>query len=126
MALGICDAFRDADFLATAVHAGLAGESSLDEALMKYERCRNESTIADYRENIAQAKFAPMPAELLQLRAALRGNQEDTRRFIMAREGMIPPNEFFNAENLHRILTNAEVRPLVPARLEYAREAQDF
>jgi hypothetical protein len=49
-----------------------------------------------------------MPAELLQLRAALRGNEEDTRRFIMAREGMIPSEEFFNAGNLERILANAE------------------
>jgi len=34
---------------------------------------------------------------------ALRGNHQDTRRFIMAREGMIPPEEFFNPENLQRI-----------------------
>ena len=67
-----------------------------------------------------------MPAELIQLRAALRGNEEDTRRFIMAREGMIPPNEFFNAENLDRVLINAEVRPLVPARHEYTGEAQNY
>jgi 2-polyprenyl-6-methoxyphenol hydroxylase-like FAD-dependent oxidoreductase len=126
MALGICDAFRDADFLATAVHAGLAGESPLDAALMKYEQCRNEATMADYRENIAQAKFAPMPAQLLQLRAALRGNEEDTRRFIMAREGMIPPSEFFNAKNLDRVLTHAEVRPRVLARHEYTSDTENF
>ena len=108
MALGICDALRDADFLAAAVHEGLVGQRPMDEALMRYERRRNESTMVDYRENMAAAKFADMPAELLQLRAALRGNEEDIRRFIMAREGMIPPEEFFSAENLERILANAE------------------
>ena len=108
MALGICDALRDADFLTAAVHEGLAGQSPMDEALMRYERRRNEATMADYRENMAAARFFDMPAELLQLRAALRGNEEDTRRFIMAREGMIPSEEFFNAGNLERILANAE------------------
>jgi len=76
---------------------------------MTYELRRNEATIAEYRENIAQARFAPVPAELLQLRLALRGNQEDTKRFIMAREGMIPPEEFFNPENLQRIHSKVDV-----------------
>lgn len=59
--------------------------------------------MADYHENIVRAKFTPAPAELFQLRSALRGNDEDTKRFIMAREGLIPPEEFFNTENLERI-----------------------
>jgi len=108
MALGICDAFRDADFLAAAVHEGLTAQSSLNEALMRYECRRNEATMAEYRENIARARFDPVPAELLQLRLALRGHQEDTKRFIMAREGMIPPEEFFNPENLRRIHSKSD------------------
>jgi len=103
MGLGICDAFRDADFLACAVHEGLGGVRPLNEALMAYERRRNKATMADYRENIAQARFGPAPVELLELRAALRGNQNDTNQFIMAREGLVPPEEFFNDENLQRI-----------------------
>lgn len=126
MALGICDAFRDADFLAAAVHEGLVGQTPLDGALMRYERRRNEATMADYGENIARARFDPMPAKLLQLRAALRSNEEDTRQFIMAREGMIPHQEFFNAENLERILTKAEVSPVVPNRIEYTGEAPNL
>jgi hypothetical protein len=39
-----------------------------------------------------------------QLRGALRGDQEETNRFFMAREGMIPPETFFNSENLRRIM----------------------
>ena len=102
-ALGICDALRDADLLATAVHEGLAGQRPLNEALITYERRRNEATMAEYHDNIARARFSPLPAEFMHLRLALRGNQEDTKRFIMAREGMIPPEEFFNPENLERI-----------------------
>ena len=124
MALGICDAFRDADFLAAAVHEGLAGQSSFDQALMRYEQRRNGATMADYRENIARARFDPMPAKLFQLRAALHGNPEDTRRFIMAREGMIEHLEFFNAENLERILANARMTQLVPTPEAYRGVAQ--
>lgn len=116
MALGICDAFRDAEFLAAAVHEGLTGQRPWDETLVRYEHRRNEATTADYRENIAGAKFDPLPGELLQIRAALRGNEEDTRRFIMAREGMIPPQEFFNPGNLERIWVNAEAGSVSPER----------
>jgi hypothetical protein len=70
---------------------------------MTYERHRNEATMTEYRDNIARARFGPIPAELLELRLALYGNQDDTNRFIMAREGMIPPEEFFNPKNLERI-----------------------
>jgi hypothetical protein len=41
-----------------------------------------------------------MPGQLFQLRMALRGNQVDTNLFIMAREGMIPLEEFFNPAKL--------------------------
>lgn len=114
IALGICDAFRDTEFLVTAVHEGRAGEKPLDEALISYERRRNDATMADYRENIARARFEPIPDKLLELRAALRGHEEDTRRFILAGEGLIPPQEFFNPENLERILFNAKARSLRP------------
>lgn len=107
MAHGICDAFRDADFLTTAIHEGLAGYCPLDDALMRYERRRNEATTAEYRENIAAARFPPVSAELLQLRLALRGHQEDTNRFVMALEGWISHEEFFNPENLRRIYANS-------------------
>jgi 2-polyprenyl-6-methoxyphenol hydroxylase-like FAD-dependent oxidoreductase len=47
MAQGICDAFRDADFLSTAIHEGLAEQCALDEALKRYERRRNEVTMTE-------------------------------------------------------------------------------
>jgi flavin-dependent dehydrogenase len=114
MALGICDALRDADFLAAAVNEGLSGEKPLLEALMTYERRRNEAAMDEYRENIVRARFAPMPDQLLQLRRALRDNQEDTNRFVMAREGMLPREEFFNPENVQRILAKARMGSVPP------------
>ena len=49
LALGICDAFRDAEFLVDAIHARADGPRPLDEAMADYERRRNEATIADFR-----------------------------------------------------------------------------
>jgi hypothetical protein len=47
---------------------------------------------------------------LLAIRAAIRGDQEETNRFYMARQGMIPHEQFFNAENLHRLKARARAR----------------
>ena len=116
MAQGICDAFRDADFLSTAIHQGLAEQCPLDDALKRYERRRNEATITEYRDNIAAARFNPVSPELLELRLALRGNQEDTNRFVMALEGWIPPGDFFNPENIQRIVTTPGCSLVVPAQ----------
>ena len=108
LALGICDAFRDSELLAEAIDEGLTGRRPLDEALADYERRRNAITRPAYHENIRFAQFCLPPPEVYQLRAALRGNQADTNRFAMAREGMIPPEEFFNPENLQRIIMQAQ------------------
>ena len=108
MAHGICDAFRDADFLTMAIHEGLAEQCPVHDALMSYERRRNEAAMAEYRENIAAARFTPVSPELLQLRLALRANQEDTNRFVMALEGWISPEQFFSTENLDRIRLGAD------------------
>jgi flavin-dependent dehydrogenase len=106
-ALGICDAFRDAELLANAVDEGLSGKRLIEETMADYEKRRNEASAIDYQRNIDFARFKPLPPETYQLRAALRGNQKDTNRFIMATEGIIPQEEFFNPENLSRIMEDA-------------------
>jgi 2-polyprenyl-6-methoxyphenol hydroxylase-like FAD-dependent oxidoreductase len=110
MALGICDTLRDAELLADAIDEGLSGRRPLDEALADYERRRNEATLAEYKQNLQLARLQPPPAELMRLRAALRGDQESTNQFFMAREGMIPHEAFFNPENLQRIMAEAQAK----------------
>ena len=73
------------------------------DALADYERDRNAAAMPLYRENIHFAQFKPVPENLVALRAAVRGNQEQTDRFYLARQRMIPPEEFFNPENLQRL-----------------------
>lgn len=75
-----------------------------------YERRRNAATMRDYLENMEIARLTALPSEVAQLRRALRGNQEDTNRFFLAREELIPPESFFNPENMGRIMGAGGVR----------------
>ena len=104
LALGMCDALRDAELLADALHEGLSGEASLDGAMAAYERRRDEATMPDYRENLEMARFRPPSPEQVRLRAALRGDPEATNQFFLAYQGMIPRRSFFNPENLQRVM----------------------
>ena len=104
MALGICDAFRDAELLADAIEEGFSGRRPLESALSGYERRRNDATMADYRQNIDRARFSPPPEDELRLLRALVDDQEATNQFFMAREGMIPLESFFNPGNLNTIM----------------------
>lgn len=97
LALGVCDALRDAELLAGAVDDGLSGRQPLPAALAEYERRRNEATLSDYRENLALARFEPIPAEQYALRAAVRGNREDTNHLFLAREGLVAPERIMAA-----------------------------
>ena len=104
LALGIADAWRDAEWLAEAVEAGLSGRQPLDEALAAFEQQRNAASHADYRDNLAAARLLPAPPKALALRAALRSQPEATRQFYLAREGLVAPETFFNPENLGRVM----------------------
>jgi len=114
MALGICDAFRDAELLASAIDEGLSGRKRLLDALAGYEQQRNAAGMQLYHQNAYQAQFKPVPEELLAIRAAIRGNQEETNRFFLAQEGLIPPEKFFNPDNLQRLNEQAETRSRPP------------
>jgi flavin-dependent dehydrogenase len=107
MALGICDAFRDADLLAAAIDEGLSGSRPLESTLAEFEEIRNHAAREEYRQNVAAARFQPLPPEVKMLRRAVAGNAEEARRWVMAREGMIPPGEFFAPENIARLIHNA-------------------
>jgi flavin-dependent dehydrogenase len=101
MALGICDALRDAELLADALCDGS------EPALADYERRRNAATMPDYEQNLAMARFEPLADDHRRLRWALRHDQDATNRFFLATNGMIAPETFFNDENLGRIMAGA-------------------
>jgi len=112
LALGITDAFRDAELLANAVHEGLSGRSSIDGALAEYERRRNEATLPDYRMNLERARFTPISSTERMLRSALRGNPEATRQLFLTIEGLSPREAFFGPENMGRLMASVH-QPII-------------
>jgi 2-polyprenyl-6-methoxyphenol hydroxylase-like FAD-dependent oxidoreductase len=113
MALGISDALRDAELLASAIDRGIRGRQPLLDALADYEQQRNAAAMQLYHLSAQLARFGPVPDDELALRAALQGNQEMTNKFYMARQGMIPMEEFFNPDNLRRLRAGAG-DPFIP------------
>jgi flavin-dependent dehydrogenase len=87
LALGICDAFRDAELLTDAVEAALSGARPEAQAFAEYEQRRNEATRPDYERNLHMASSRPVPAELLATRARVRGDANATRAYFLTGEG---------------------------------------
>jgi flavin-dependent dehydrogenase len=104
LALGISDAFRDAELLAGAVHAGLSDRTPLPHALAEYERRRNELSAHGFQSTIDFARLEPPPPLMQQLFAALRDNPSDRNRLFGTFAGTVPADEYFAPDNLARIL----------------------
>jgi flavin-dependent dehydrogenase len=107
-AQGITDSFRDTEHLVEAIDEGFSGRRPLDEALMDYERRRNEEAMPMYELTCQRAALATPPPEMLQLLAALRGNQTEINRFFGIDAGTVSIPEFFSPENIGRIMAQAE------------------
>jgi 2-polyprenyl-6-methoxyphenol hydroxylase-like FAD-dependent oxidoreductase len=104
-AQGISDSFRDAEFLTEAIDAGFSERQPLGDALAEYERQRNAAVLPMYEFTCQLANLAEPPApQMLQLLAALRGNQAETNRFLGTWAGTVPVPEFFAPENIQRIM----------------------
>ncbi len=108
MALGISDAFRDADLLADAIDKGLSGRQTLEEALEDYERQRNCAAMPAFELNFQFATLQLPPPEMQAFFGALRGNQTETDRLVGAMVGTVPIPEFFAPDNVQRIVAMAE------------------
>ena len=104
LALGIADALRDAELLSDAAHEGLSGHLQMDQALAAYEQLRNAASKVDYQRNLEGARMTPMPEAARALFTALRTREEDTRQFFLVGQGLLPPERFFNPENLARVM----------------------
>ena len=75
-----------------------------EAALAEYERIRNEEIRGLYELTCEFASLAPPTAKQQALFAALRTNEEDTRRFFGVVAGTVRADEFFASANLARIV----------------------
>jgi flavin-dependent dehydrogenase len=97
LAVGISDAFRDAQLLADAIAAG--------EDLAVYERRRNELSADSFQRSVDFARLEPPAPLMQQLFGALRdGAQADRDALFGTLAGTFPAHEFFAPDNLARLL----------------------
>jgi 2-polyprenyl-6-methoxyphenol hydroxylase-like FAD-dependent oxidoreductase len=113
LALGISDAFRDAELLAIAVHAGLSGRTPLPAALAEYERRRDALSAHGFQSTVDFARLQPPSPMMQQLLVALRDAPADRDRFFGTVAGTVRGEEYFAPDNVERIL--AGVRSLTHA-----------
>jgi len=110
-ALGIADAFRDAELLVDALHATLSGQLPAATALSGYEQRRNEVAEPLYRYTVAQAKYQPVDRLTALVLQALVDNEQDRNRFFGVMAGSVDPEEFASLSNVIRILSQAGLMP---------------
>ena len=106
-AMGISDAFQDAELCSTAVDQALSGEQPYDEAMAAYQQARDARALPMYELTLQIASFEPPPPEMQQLLGAMLGNQDAMDGFARVNAGTTSPTEFFSEENVGRIFAAA-------------------
>jgi flavin-dependent dehydrogenase len=107
LAQGISDAFRSAEWVVDAVHAGFSGSQPIDEALARYQRVRDEEFAPMYDLSCNMASLEPAPPEMVALYEALRLNPRECNRYFGTLGGTVPIPEYYAPTNLQRIISGA-------------------
>ncbi len=108
-AMGINDAFRDAELVAGALDDAFSGERPFDEGMADYQQTRDAAAMPVYEFTCEFATMEPPPPELQQLIGAMQGNQEAMNGFISVQASTLPAPEFFAPENVGKIMAQAGV-----------------
>jgi 2-polyprenyl-6-methoxyphenol hydroxylase-like FAD-dependent oxidoreductase len=104
-AMGITDAFLDAERLADALDTACSGRSTYDAAMAAYQAARDEQVMPMYEMTFQLAQLdEPPPPELQQLLGAVARSQEAMDDFVSVQAGTLPVPAFFDPENVGRIL----------------------
>ena len=106
-AMGISDAFQDAELCASALDEALSGRQDFDAALGAYHAVRDARAKPMFELTLQIASFEPPPPEMLELFAAIQGNQEAMDGFAQVNAGTLSPDVFFSEENVGRIFAAA-------------------
>ncbi len=102
---GITNALRQAQLLADAVDAGLAGRRPMEESLADFERRRNEIELPFYDFTYQQGSFDPPPPDALPLFAAVANSPKATSEFFGVFAQTMTPAAFFAPEHLAAIMS---------------------
>ena len=103
-AMGINDAFRDAELVARALDDAFSEKRPFNEGLASYQQTRDEAAMPVYEFTAEFATMEPPPPEMQQLIGAMQGNQEAQDAFISVQAATHPAPEFFAPENVGKIM----------------------
>jgi flavin-dependent dehydrogenase len=106
-AMGITDAFTQAEQCANAIHESLAGMRSFDAAMGEYQSARDQHAMPIYEFTSQLASQDPPPPHVQQLFAAVSRNQASMDGFARVNSGVTSPAKFFSEENVGRIFAAA-------------------
>lgn len=106
-ALGIADAFRDAEGVSAAIGEALCGRRSFDDAMGAFQRARDEQSLALYDFTCEFAKIEPPPPQMQQLLGAVSQSPEACKAFASVMAGTLPVPAFFGPDNVARIMREA-------------------
>jgi 2-polyprenyl-6-methoxyphenol hydroxylase-like FAD-dependent oxidoreductase len=107
-AMGINDAFRDAELLAGALAESLSGQRSYAEAMGDYQQSRDRDAAPVYEFTDEFAQLRTPPPELQQLLGAINGNQDAMDAFVSVQASTLSAPEFFAPENVGKMMAEAE------------------
>jgi flavin-dependent dehydrogenase len=106
-ALGMSDAFRDAELCATALDEALSGARPFEVAMADYQSERDRRSLPFYEFTAQLATLEPLPEELEQLLTAVQGNQDAMDEFARVGGAVTSPTEFLSEHNIRRLLAVA-------------------
>jgi 2-polyprenyl-6-methoxyphenol hydroxylase-like FAD-dependent oxidoreductase len=107
-AMGITDAFMDAERLADALDAVFSDRDAYDDAMGAYQSARDEHVMPMYEMTFEFAQVdQPPPPEMQQLLGAVAGNRQAMDDFVSVQAGTLPIPEFFSPDNIGRIIAAA-------------------
>jgi 2-polyprenyl-6-methoxyphenol hydroxylase-like FAD-dependent oxidoreductase len=106
-AMGISDAFRDAELCAGALHAWLSDALPFEAAMTAYQHERDAHALPMFEYTCQLATLDPPPADVQALLAALVGNRRATDDWVRMNAGTISPAEFLAPANVAGFLGSA-------------------
>jgi 2-polyprenyl-6-methoxyphenol hydroxylase-like FAD-dependent oxidoreductase len=105
-AQGITDAFLDAERLTDALDAAFTERDTYDRAMGGYQAARDQHVMPMYEMTFEFAQVdQPPPPEMQQLLGAVSRSQQAMNDFVSVQAGTLPIPEFFDPENVGRILS---------------------
>jgi flavin-dependent dehydrogenase len=103
-AMGMQDAFRDAELCAVAIDEALSGSRPYGEAMADYQSTRDEGSLPMYEFTTELATLEPPPPDLVALLTAINGNQAAMDEFARLNAGVVSPADFFAPAHIGQLV----------------------